>query len=266
MSRIIIFGCSYTQYGWPTWANILGYDMEIEYHNFALPGLGNVGIMHRMVEANAKLKFNKDDKIFILWSSWSREDRIRNSNWVCTGSVFNGGNTEYNRYFIKRYWSYDNDIVKNSTAIIAANKMFGEYITWQGSAFKLAKNEAFKTKKTSSEITKFYLDQLPEIPYYNFERSEFQKPFDVIQDCHPDIIQHMQILQEFIYPAIDKQLQQSTVDIFSSLHNDALEKIKVTLKPDIPKAISIINNIIDYKYQDIRKNSHNHYTITDAPG
>ncbi len=76
----------------------------------------------------------------------------------------------------------------------------------------------------------------------------------------------MQILQEFIYPAIDKQLQQSTVDIFSSLHNDALEKIKVTLKPDIPKAISIINNIIDYKYQDIRKNSHNHYTITDAPG
>lgn len=265
MGRIIIFGCSYTQYGWPTWANILGYDLNKEYHNFALPGLGNVGIMHRMIEADAKLKFTDEDEIFILWSSWSREDRVRDRNWVCAGSVFNAGNPEYNNYYIKRYWHIDNDIVKNASAIIAANKMYGKYIRWQGSAFELGVNEAAITRRNEQtmELFDFYSQQLPFIPSYNFERTDYQKPYKVVQDCHPDIKQHLDILQEFIYPCLGIEIKQSTIDLFTELHNDVEEKVKVTFKPTVEKTIRIYEKIAAYKYQDLFKNRHDYYRIID---
>jgi hypothetical protein len=265
MSRIIIFGCSFTQYGWPTWANILGYDSDTEYHNFAIAGLGNVGIMHRVLEADIKLKFTKDDKILILWSSWSREDRVRDCNWIATGSVFNFGNPEYNNYFIKRYWNIDNDTVKNASAIIAVNKMYGDIIEWQGTAFKLGSSEAANTKRKSSSRKLFdlYAAQLPELPYYNFERSDRPLPFGVVKDGHPDIIQHMKILQEFIYPALGKQLKQTTIDIFTALHTDVCNKVSVTSRVDTIAAIEIVEKIYKHSYPDIYKNCNDHYRITD---
>ena len=266
MSRIIIFGCSFTQYGWPTWANILGYDYDTEYHNFAVPGLGNVGIMHRVLEADAKLKFTKDDKIFILWSSWSREDRVRDCNWIGTGSVFNSGNPEYNNYFIKRYWNMDNDTVKNASAIIAVNKMYKDLIVWQGTAFELGVTEAANTKRKSSSRKLFdlYASQLPELPYHCFERDiHVDRPFGVVQDGHPDIIQHMEILQEFIYPAIGKQLKQTTIDKFTALHNDVCNKVVVISKINTEKTIEIVETIYKHSYPDIYKNCKNHYRLID---
>jgi len=265
MSRIIIFGCSFTQYGWPTWANILGYDSDTEYHNFAIAGLGNVGIMHRVMEADIKLKFTKDDKILILWSSWSREDRVRDCNWIATGSVFNSRNPEYNNYFIKRYWNIDNDTVKNASAIIAVNKMYGDIIEWQATAFKLGSSEAINIKRKSSsrELFDLYAARLPELPYYNFERDNRSLAFGMIQDSHPDIIQHMEILQEFIYPALGKQLKQTTIDRFTALHNDVCDKLVATSTVDNMAAAEIVEKIYKQSYPDIYKNCKDHYRITD---
>jgi hypothetical protein len=47
--RAFLFGCSYTEYKWPTWANILKKDLDIPVYNWGLSGLGNVGLHCRMV-------------------------------------------------------------------------------------------------------------------------------------------------------------------------------------------------------------------------
>lgn len=266
MGRLIFFGCSYTQYGWPTWANVIGYDQGIEYHNFGIAGLGNVGILHRIIEANAKLKFNNEDKIFILWSSWSREDRIRKQNWVAAGSVFNARNPEYSNYYIKRYWSFDNDVVKNATAIHIANQMFGENIFWQGSAFELATNEAFATKYDleTKKLVDFYLNLLPKIQVYNFEiNNDADKPFKIIQDCHPDPITHMNIVQKWIYPQIGFELKDSTIELFTSLNNSVEKHMKTVYKPDTLKTIQFTNNLINLKYKTLFDNCIDHYSIID---
>ena len=40
--RIFTFGCSFTNYLWSTWANILGYEFrEAEFYNFGKSGAGN---------------------------------------------------------------------------------------------------------------------------------------------------------------------------------------------------------------------------------
>ena len=41
MKRLITFGCSFTDYSWPTWADIIALDREVEYENWAIGGGGN---------------------------------------------------------------------------------------------------------------------------------------------------------------------------------------------------------------------------------
>ena len=58
--RIFTFGCSWTRYVWPTWADIIKYtDQKPEVHNWGKPGIGNVGILYRMIECDLKNNLQK---------------------------------------------------------------------------------------------------------------------------------------------------------------------------------------------------------------
>tara|TARA_Y100000310_G_C20659254_1_gene803739 strand:+ start:1067 stop:1363 length:297 start_codon:yes stop_codon:yes gene_type:complete len=39
--RAFCFGCSWTHYNWPTWADILEKDLDIPVQNWGIGGLGN---------------------------------------------------------------------------------------------------------------------------------------------------------------------------------------------------------------------------------
>lgn len=95
MKRLFTFGCSYTSYSWPTWANLLSIDYD-EFYNWGLAGLGNRAIAERVIEAHQRHTFTKDDVIIIQWSShlrndWYHEHSLpeRRSNWKTAGSIFN---------------------------------------------------------------------------------------------------------------------------------------------------------------------------------
>jgi hypothetical protein len=73
MRRLFVFGCSFTSYIWPTWADMLSFEYD-HYENWAIAGLGNRGILERLVECHTKNKFTKDDTIIVQWSSHVRYD------------------------------------------------------------------------------------------------------------------------------------------------------------------------------------------------
>jgi hypothetical protein len=217
MARLFTFGCSFTQYMWPTWAHIVGYDMGIEFHNFALAGLGNVGIQHRIIEADIKHNFQKDDIIMIMWTSWCREDRVKNGIWIPAGSVLNRSNDIYDQKFVKKYWDYSNDIVKNSTAIIAINKMYQNNIKWQGTGFPLYQTESERSSESKAErhLIKFYQKSIPKISYVNTTKTDMDKiAFESILDCHPDVEEHLSIVEEHVYKKLNLTVKQETKDEF----------------------------------------------------
>ena len=59
MSRLFTFGCSFTHWSWPTWADILGREFD-EYENWGQRGGGNVFIFHSLIECYKKNKLNKN--------------------------------------------------------------------------------------------------------------------------------------------------------------------------------------------------------------
>lgn len=88
--RFFAFGCSFTRYIWATWADILAQEMpEAQYYNFGREGSGNLMISTRIAEANNRFNFCETDLVAVMFSTFTREDRWVNGNWLCTGNIFN---------------------------------------------------------------------------------------------------------------------------------------------------------------------------------
>lgn len=110
--RIFAFGCSLTQYFYPTWADILIHQYRnkgYEGSNWAKSGAGNMYINMRLWEANTIYKFNKDDIILLQWSSMFREDRYHmGKGWWTPGNFSNltqGGHAfMLNNYYYEDPW------------------------------------------------------------------------------------------------------------------------------------------------------------------
>ncbi len=251
MPRLFTFGCSFTQYAWPTWADIVAYDRKIEYYNYAIAGMGNVGIFHRIMEADLKHNFQDDDEIYILWSSWSREDRVKLGNWLTAGSVLCANNGHYDGRFTKLYWDFGNDIVKNSTAIISANKMYKHLIKWQATAFDYFTVEDFdinpKLTYHNRSISNLYRSKLPDIPLVY---CEMEKPFNGVEDSHPDIGGHFNIAN-IVYKDLNLQFNDYTVSRFMQLQKD-IEKLAETIKK-FDLLVKKIDVLLELNYKDIQQ-------------
>lgn len=85
--RIFTFGCSFTQYVWPTWADIILY--KNEGVNLGISGGGFDLIMYRLMEVDRKFKITPDDEIIIIYPTPIRWDLIIGDppNWQCYGQA-----------------------------------------------------------------------------------------------------------------------------------------------------------------------------------
>ena len=107
MRRLFTFGCSYTKYYWPTWAEYLALDFDY-FENWGKPGLGNQAIIERIAECDARNKFTADDVVIVQWSSHLRHDwyhihdlpENRPRGWKTHGSIF----SMYNKKIFDKDW------------------------------------------------------------------------------------------------------------------------------------------------------------------
>lgn len=231
--RFFAFGCSYTDHVWPTWADIFAKDTKIEYKNLANGGSGNCAIQSSIVFADIEYKFDEHDLVMIMWSSWLREDRyLRNQGWAFAGNIFN--NHFYDRKFIEKYWSLENDYIKNITAILNIQKSYKNFIKFQGSMCELGMSECNidgdLITKDSQEFTskifqQFKLNTDRIIPF-EFNSSPFENKS---QDRHPDILSHLSYLECYVYPRLKIKLCDETREICTSYFNDAVEMLNTKM-------------------------------------
>ena len=90
--RFFSFGCSFTRYMWPTWADIISKQVsQAEFFNFGMSGAGNLQISARVAEANSRFKFTDTDLVMVMFSSYCREDRWVETKWLSQGNVYVNG-------------------------------------------------------------------------------------------------------------------------------------------------------------------------------
>lgn len=117
--RFFAFGCSFTAYGWPTWADLVGTHFPDNYYNYGRSGAGNFYIFQRFVHANIEHAINKDDLVIIQWSGTMREDRYLNKKWITPGGLWN----YYPEDYIKKYADERGFLIRDLAAIAAVKTM-----------------------------------------------------------------------------------------------------------------------------------------------
>lgn len=73
MKKLYTFGCSFTRYYWPTWAEMLGREYD-HFENWGNSGLGNRAIVERLTECIVHNQISKEDTVVIQWSEFHRFD------------------------------------------------------------------------------------------------------------------------------------------------------------------------------------------------
>ena len=100
--RVFTFGCSFTNYFYPTWANIAHVSMPHAQHiNLGKSGGGNMFISNRITQANNTYEFCDTDLVMVMWSTLCREDRFHHNNWNTPGNIFT--QDEYDDKFLRKY-------------------------------------------------------------------------------------------------------------------------------------------------------------------
>ena len=114
--RFFAFGCSFTDYIWPTWADAVGYNM-LEYYNYGCSGSGNNFAFNHVSQADQHYNFNKDDLVIVCWTNVMREDRMISSDWLSPGNIYS--QDVYDQQFVKKYCDDEGFFVRDIAYIKA---------------------------------------------------------------------------------------------------------------------------------------------------
>ena len=182
--RLFTFGCSFSRYDWPTWADLLGYNLNFnENYNWAAPGLGNRAIAERIAECHSKYKFTKEDTVLVQWSSHLRHDYHTFSQdekdpapsygWKTKGSLFNLYNSErYGRRWFEVFFDEKSYVMHSLNAMIMAQGLLKSTgATWLMTTiadFKKLGNDFLRFSGDGEHVpgSKDLLQQYPEFDHY----------------------------------------------------------------------------------------------------
>ena len=120
-TRLYTFGCSFTEYRWPTWADIVGRDFDI-FENWGHRGAGNSYILYSLMECIKRNAIDKNDTVVIMWTSVDRFDRWINGEWKLEGGVFNNQDS-YSDKFLKEFADPTGFLIRDMSIISAARTL-----------------------------------------------------------------------------------------------------------------------------------------------
>ena len=246
--RFFAFGCSFTSYSYPTWADIISVEMpRAEYYNLGTSGSGNLLISNRIAQANCKFKFCETDLIMVMWSSAYREDRYVENRWLSAGNVYTQSHA-YDKNFVKNYCDPEGFVIRDM-AILELTNSYLKGLPCDSYQFATSSLTAESSEKMFI-IAPSFIDKLSSI-YPNvldsivspsvmetliiIQRRWVGMYKDIFIESHPDTGQYYNFLQRINLPLTE--LSRAYVD-------NVMNKLSsVTHQKQIPELFADICNL-----------------------
>lgn len=240
--RLFTFGCSFTKYNYPTWADITALYVEPkEYYNFGRQGAGNIYITNMISQADEYFNFQSDDLVIVMWSELDREDRYYTpttepARWECRGNIAN--QAFFDTKFIKRFSNPVHSALRDYANIKLANFLLQNKTQVHNLQIVDIKEHNDKHNlKDLENITNLYKTTLNKIApsFYKLiwdnNRIEnkikrnniiFGTPWYV--DVHPDIYEH----KEFVKKVFDIKLSDEIENMCEKAQNRLIDIVRKT--------------------------------------
>lgn len=261
MKRFYAFGCSFTQYNWPTWSDIIGADFDV-YENWGSCGSGNHLIFNRVIECNQINRFTENDTVIVQWTNYFREDRWldltqaswHHKSWGDRTGWMNPGNLAtqnfYDEDFVKKYAiGHEKGFFIRDMAYITAIRHLLENTKckWRFISMVPMTNTDQYTKSALrfSDVEQRYQDTLAliepsflEVVFNNDWHS--RRPFGHINDLHPLPLEHLEYVEK-IMP--DLYISQAVKDYLAHVQQQFIDR---SLHEDVGGIVNIPNALVKY--------------------
>lgn len=215
--RLFTIGCSFTEYFYPTWANVLSKSMaNAEFYNLGLSGTSNPFIANRLVEGNLKFKFCETDLVVVMWTTTARETHYVRGRWYNPGNIFSQG--EYSKEFVEKFADPNGYLIRDLATIematTYANKLSCTYVGLLSTPIDfhyLGNSAPTYDDVITKEIIDTYQDLLSTFPKSMFEL-EMNENWDpgskykssqfrgMREDYHPDPTRYCNYLAKVGFP------------------------------------------------------------------
>ena len=217
MSRFFAFGCSFTSYEWPTWADIVLND--VPGLNWGRGGAGNPFIFESLVECMLTQTISKKDTVCVMWTNVTREDRYNNGEWRTPGNIHT---TELkdNRHFNDTRGFYIRDLA----VMYAAKKMLDQigcryYFTSMVPITHASQYDQVDRRDDISDILPSYKEVLDIVRPSVYESvfngdwksRELAKTSKGFIDLHPTPLLHIEYLKKDL-PELYQLLSKETIE------------------------------------------------------
>ena len=228
MNRLYTFGCSFTSWRWPTWADILGQEFDY-YENWGKPGAGNHYIFNSLNECITNNTLGPGDTVVIMWTNVMREDRYVKNNWlVSAGSLNSSSHGPYDESFVRNYVDERGFIIRDLAYINAAKHILENlgvnYIFL--SMVPLIMSDMFIIRKNNSfnDVTLAYKPVLdiirPSIYEKVFKFNWYSRPFTAKKSIIESIKSYYNSVAGSNWPSFDKFQKEDFTGIKQEIINE----------------------------------------------
>lgn len=126
-NRLFAHGCSFTQYSWPTWADILGKEFGY-YENWGNAAAGNQYMFNSVIECLLRNPPKPNDVYIIMWTNILREDKYINHEWIFNGNITTPCDPNfYDKNYIKKYVDARGFAIRDYALIEATHRVLKSY-------------------------------------------------------------------------------------------------------------------------------------------
>lgn len=214
--RVFTFGCSFTSYYWPSWADVIFFETpQAEAHNFGRAGAGNLMITARIAEANNRYKFNETDLVLVMFTTPTREDRWieRDGGWIPLGNIYN--QDRYSKEWVKEFADERGYLIRDH-ALLDMALTYLETIPCDSYCMPSTplvvnseKPNQFN-KVLHSDVAELYSERMSRLPksFYEFSYPKEYSPTHVkFGDGHPSTMMYYLYLKNIGFNLSDKAEQ-----------------------------------------------------------
>ena len=236
--RFFAFGCSFTSYMWPTWADVVSKEMpSAEFFNLGVSGSGNLLISLRIAEANTRFKFTDTDLIMVMFTTYTREDRWVKGKWVQAGNIYN--NDIYPKDWVRDFCDERGYLIRDA-ALLENTIRYLESLPCDSHCmlsvpFREGSNECDSPyQNENSDVADLYAETLSKFPpsMYELELKNMWAPdYTGFVDGHPTTLRYYNYLEKIGLP-LSASTKQYALDATQILTESKSRNILPTMFPE----------------------------------